>query len=288
MSESEQEHPSPWQPLTPKGVAAFAFASLSRLLLVQLCFGLAAAAVTVFVSLQAWCPVVQDAIQALPAQGQIRYRTLQWMGESPTLLAGNRRLAFVVDWAHSGGIRPPADLVVEFGYRDFRLISLFGVTTLAYPEKYYFAFNRQDLIPWWGAWKPSVLALIGGGVIILLVASWTGLALVFMVPAWALARRMRRSLGLRQAWKLCGAALLPGSLFVSIAGFLYGTGMLELLQLVLAWGIHFAIAVLYIGAGVVCLPSAAGRKVANPFAAPTPVSPESVPQKDPAPKGDHG
>src|ERR1035437_6936191 len=61
-----------WEPLTPRGVAAFARARLSRLLLLQFVIAsLAAAAVVWFLS-DGCFPTVRVAIRNLPAAGKIR------------------------------------------------------------------------------------------------------------------------------------------------------------------------------------------------------------------------
>src|SRR5579871_2922000 len=59
MSDSDQSPPAAWEPLTPYGVAAFARASLGRLLLVQLLVAIAAGGLTVWFLHHAWLPVVR-------------------------------------------------------------------------------------------------------------------------------------------------------------------------------------------------------------------------------------
>src|SRR5438128_2088943 len=90
-----------WQPLTPRGVAAFARASLGRLLLVQFCIALFTEATTVWFLQNAWYPVITKAIDQLPAQGEIRSGQLDWRGDSPMPLADNSFLALAVDLAHT-------------------------------------------------------------------------------------------------------------------------------------------------------------------------------------------
>ena len=61
-----------WQPFTPRGVAAFAHSSATRLLAVQLVVAaLVALSVTWFLSV-AWIPVIEEGIRALPETGEIR------------------------------------------------------------------------------------------------------------------------------------------------------------------------------------------------------------------------
>src|SRR5271167_4107016 len=104
-----------WEPLTPCGVAAFAHASFSRLLLVQLIVSLVAAASVTWFLDDSVFPVVKTAIQNLPDAGEIRSAKLDWRGDSPKLLAEGRFLALDVDLEHSGKINSTADVQIEFG-----------------------------------------------------------------------------------------------------------------------------------------------------------------------------
>src|SRR5438034_10882857 len=69
-----------WQPLTGRGVAAFAGASVGRLLLVQVIVALMAAAAVVWCLRATWIPTITEAIGQLPLEGQIRAGTLDWRG----------------------------------------------------------------------------------------------------------------------------------------------------------------------------------------------------------------
>ena len=72
-----------WQPLTVRGVAAFARASLGRLLLVQFIVALLAAGTVVWFLHKAWFPTIGEAIRQLPPQGEIRSGRLDWQGPTP-------------------------------------------------------------------------------------------------------------------------------------------------------------------------------------------------------------
>src|SRR5437763_2644890 len=134
MESAAQQSRVAWQPLTPCGVAAFAKASTSRLLLVQLMMaGLVAALVVWFVA-STWFSTIRAAIDHLPAQGEIRAGQLGWGAESPQLLADSRFLAIVVALRHTGQTRTPAHIQVEFGKTDLWGYSLFGALQLPYPR----------------------------------------------------------------------------------------------------------------------------------------------------------
>src|SRR5215471_8321763 len=163
MEPSGQKAPLAWQPLTPRGVVAFAQAPVGRLLLVQLAFAIEAAVAVVWFVRTNWFPVVSEAIRRMPEQGQIRGRRLEWHGDSPMTLSENRFLAVTVDLKHEGQARSPAHLQAEFGENSLKVLSLFGFWEGRYSRQWRIAFNRQELQPWWGAWAPALLALTAIG-----------------------------------------------------------------------------------------------------------------------------
>ena len=134
MGTSDDKAQIAWQPLTAKGVAAFAHASLGRLLVVQLIVALLAAGTVVWFLQSCWFPTIGEAIRTLPAQGELRAGNLDWTGPSPTSLAEGRFLAIVVDLDHTGEARSPAQVQVEFGRTGFKVYSLFGCGRGAYPQ----------------------------------------------------------------------------------------------------------------------------------------------------------
>src|ERR1035438_6763754 len=113
-----------WEPLTPRGVAAFARAKLGRLLLVQFIVALLAAASVVWFFDDGCFPTISEAIQKLPADGEIRSGKLDWHGDPSQLLVEGKFLAFDVDLTHSGQIHSTADSQIEFGGDSIRIFSL--------------------------------------------------------------------------------------------------------------------------------------------------------------------
>ena len=134
MNASDDKALFAWQPLTLRGVAAFARASFGRLLLVQLIVALLAAGTVVWFLHHAWFPAVSDAVRALPTEGAISSGRLNWPVSSPAWLAEGRFLALVVDLEHAGEARSPAHVQIEFGRTDFKVYSLFGSLRIAYPR----------------------------------------------------------------------------------------------------------------------------------------------------------
>jgi hypothetical protein len=257
--------PVAWQPLTPRGVAAFGRARLGRLLLAQFVVALLAAGATIWFLHRTWLPAISQAITKLPAEGEIRGGQLQWTGPSPQWLAENRWLALTVDLEHAGNVRSPADLEVEFGRADARIFSLLGFLQVDYPRRGVAPFNQPELVPWWGAWTPPIMAMVAGGVVLGLMLSWAALAALYYLPVWLLALFANKELDLRGAWRLAGAALMPGAVFLIAAILGYGLGILDLVKLFVAGGVHFVIEWVYLVLGTLALPRHPEATAGNPF-----------------------
>jgi len=256
-----------WEPLTPRGVAAFARARLSRLLLVQgIVAVLAAIAVDCFLYLDCF-PTISIAIKQMPDQGEIRSRQLNWHGDSPRLLAEGGFLAFDVDLKHAGQIHSSAPVQVEFGRETIRIFSLLGYCEWNYPPGWIVAFNRIDLEPLWRAWQPDVLAIATGAVIGGLMLSWALLATLYFLPAWLVCFLANRDLNFRQSWRLAGAALMPGALLLTAAIALYAVGALDWIQVSFAFGAHLVLGWIYLFLSPLFLPRRTPAETRNPFIA---------------------
>jgi hypothetical protein len=268
MTDSPESKPSAWQPLTPRGVAAFARVPLRRLMLAQFFFALLAAVAMVWFLRTAWFPTVRAAIRQLPAQGRMKSGKLDWTGDSPVLLAEGHFLALVVDTNHTGTVRSPAQIQVEFGRDDIFFYSLAGYGAWPYPKEWNFGFNRAELQPWWGAWEPPVQWLAFCGMLLWCLASWTLLATAYVFPVWLGAFFANRDLNVRQSWKLAGAALMPGAGVMIGAILFYGFGVLDLVQLAATVGAHIVVGWVYLIWGVWMSPKLASRAATpkNPFA----------------------
>lgn len=265
-----EKSPTPWQPFTPAGVAAFAQGTWRRLLLVQLVFALFASAAIVWFLAEDWFPVVTTAIGALPTQGEIRHGVLDWREEPQELLAENGFLGLSVDLSHSRAARSPAHVQVEFGRADVKIFSLFG-----FWQTHYFAgrvpFNRIELAPWWGAWKPPILAAVGALVILGLMMSWAVLSTLYFLPAWLIGFFGNRVVTLGGAWRMAGAALMPGATLLTVAIVFYGLGTLDVLRLTVATAAHLLLSWFYVLTGALWLPrDRAALSLPNPFARPSP------------------
>lgn len=261
---------SAWQPFTPRGVGRFATASTARLLAVQCVCALFAAAAVTWCVRAAWFPVVQRAVQNLPDFGEVRSGRLRWGEASPQTLAEGRCLALVVDFDHGGDARGAAHVSVELGSASVRIYSLFGYVDAPYPADWAFALNRSEALPWWGAWSPVILAGVFGGTVAALVISWAVLALMYAVPVWVFGQLASRALGLRGAWRLSGAAQMPGALWLAVALVAYGLGVFDPVRLLVAFGAHLAVTWVYLLISPLTLPPVRAAVPGNPFAGESP------------------
>lgn len=259
-----------WEPLTPRGVAAFARATNARLWLVQFLVALFVAATVVWFLYDAWFPTVRAAILQLPDEGEIRAGQLDWHGDSPRLLAEGTFLAFSVDLAHSGKIRSPAHVQVELGKQEFFVHSLFGYLEINYPARWIVAINREELGPWWGAWQPPLLGLAALGVVAGLMITWFVLATVYAPSVWVLVFFANRDLNLVACWRLAGAALMPGAVLMAAGVLGYDFGVVDLVGLGFITAGHFVLGWIFLFIGPLFLPrpSSVANPGANPFATP--------------------
>ena len=256
-----------WEPLTPRGVAAFARAKLGRLLLVQFIVALLGAASVAWFFDDGCFPAIDAAIKNLPAAGEIRSGKLDWHGDSPQLLAEGKFLAFDVDLNHSGQIHSTADVQIEFGKDSIRIFSLLpGYSEIFYVPDRSAPFNRTKLEPLWGAWGTDILFIAAAAVTIVLLASWWLLATLYFLPVWLLGFYANRDLNFRASWKLSGAALLPGALLMAAGVFLYDFGFLDLVSLGFVFAAHFALGWIYLLLSQLFLPRIPEMKTkGNPF-----------------------
>ncbi len=254
-----------WEPVTPRGVAAFARASFERLVVVQCVVALIATAAVVWLVADGFFPTVEAAIRKLPEQGEIRRGKLNWPAGPPKVLAEGHFLSFTLDLKHTQQIRLPAHFQFEFGEDSLVIISLLGEMEIQYPPDQSFYFNRTDVQPAWGAWAPNFLGLLAIGTFFGLLLTWALLASVYFLVVWVIAFYGDRALDFRSAWKLAAAALLPGALILSFSFLFYGTGVFDLVQLGFAFTMHLIIGWIYLFVSVMFLNRSILGDKKNPF-----------------------
>lgn len=265
--------PSAWQPLTFRGVAAFAEAKLGRLLLVQFVVALlTAGTVGWFLSIH-WFPSVRKAIRQLPDTGAIRAGQLTTPLATAAPLVETRYLSITVDAKDSGVRSSLADVRVEFHRTNFAVCGFAGCVKRAYATGTTMQFGRSEVESWWGAWQPMLFGFAGLAVVGGLFVSWLALATLYFPIAWIIAYFKDRRLTPRGAWKLASAALLPGALLVCVGIVLYGLGVADLLRLLVLWLAHFVVGWVYLVMAPFRLPYVTARAAANPFGDEKPAAP---------------
>ena len=256
-----------WQPFTPRGVAAFAQASVTRLVLVQLAVAILLAAATVWFLRSQWFPVIEHAIERLPTNGVIRHGTMTTSIPAPARLAENRSLAVAVDVEGTGRLGRVADLEVTLQARALDFCGMLGCSSLTYPRGYIISFNRVELEPWWGAWRTPLAALAGFLVITKLLVSWWMLALILWPVVKLIAFYCDRHVTLGGSIRLAAAALLPGAFLVTGGIVLYGLGAIDVVRLALVYLLHLGCGAIFVATAPLFLPRLRGRRK-NPFVPP--------------------
>jgi hypothetical protein len=255
-----------WLPVTPRGVAAFARASVERLLVVQAAVALLVAAVVTWVLANGFFPTIDKAVDNLPKTAEITRGKLTWPDTSPEVLAQGHFLSLSVDLEHSGTLRLPSQFQLEFGSDSLVIISLLGEMETPYPPDQSFYFDRPDVQPAWGAWSPDFLGLAAVGTFFGLLLIWWLLTTLYFLPVWLVGFFTDRDLPLRAAWKMTGATLMPGALLMTLGLWLYGLAMFDLVQLAFAFTLHFVIGWIYLFVSPMFLNRVTAKETANPFA----------------------
>jgi len=255
-----------WQPFTPRGVAAFAGATLTRLVLVQLAIAALLVIALVWFLRIAWVPVITDAIQHLPDAGFIRRGELTFGAESPVRLAGNTRLGVVVDIAGMRGAGQIADLEVTFEKDRLVFHGPLGEWSQPYDRNYIISLNRPELEPAWGAWRGPLLAMVAIATVLSVLMMWWGVGLLYLPLVKLIAFFADRGVTWRGAWRLSAAAPLPGACLVAMGLMLYAFGAIDLLRFGLLHLLHVLTGLVFAITSPSFLPKIRATNGKNPFA----------------------
>jgi hypothetical protein len=257
----------PWQPLTPKGAAAFASASLTRLYVVLLCFATATGFAVVFFLSQMCVPVVDQLTRELPEGVVLSLGELFGLDESVS--ASTPFLSIDIDADAQLPDTHPSDVRVLFHKSGWKACSLLGCVEQAYLRDTTLALGPSHLGPKWAAWKPLVLGGAALGTVVWLFVVWTVLATVYCLPLWLAARATGRRLSLAGSWKISAAGLMPGSAMMVLAVVLYSLRVLDLPALAFVNAAHLVAGWIFLGVVVATLErreAKTGTKAAgNPF-----------------------
>jgi len=257
------------QPFTFGGVARFAHARIGRLLLAALLFGLLTGLATTWLAARGWAPVIDEAVAALPERAAIQNRTLVWSARTGRLLGANQYLSLEVVLQNAPRDIASADVSVEGHVTHVVIRSLFGAARVPYPPMFNLTLDRATTVPAWGAWRAPLLFGLIPGTALVLMLSWSILAIPYSFVARVIGGIFGRDLSLQKAWKLCVAAQLPGSLLMTFAVVLYASGQVSVLFVPVMLVAHFIPTLLFLLVSPCLVPKrpkeshAAGEK--NPF-----------------------
>lgn len=269
-----------WQPLTPRGIAAFAGATSGRLMLVQVIVAAIVVVVVIWFLRIAWFPVITEAVQHLPGTGAIQDGTLSFGASAPKSLAENARLAIVVDTDHTRTAGRVADVAVTFEKNGLAICGALGCRWLPYERGYVIAFNRTEVEPAWGAWSGPILALASIATALFLFLCWWSIAFLYTPLVKLIAFFTDRVVTWRGAWRLSAAALLPGALLVALAVVLYGFGAIDLFHFTLLYVLHALSGLLFVSTSPLFLPKVADAvRRGNPFSGSVPTADKQPTEK---------
>lgn len=268
--------PRPWQPLTPRGAAAFARASLNRVCGFQVAVAALLAVSLIWFLHVAVFPVVRQGIQQLPEEGVIGMGELHLAPETPVVVSENEWLALRVDLEAPGDQALVRDLELRFGPNALRACTGLGCVTFIYPPDWVVPFNKLELAPWWDAWQSMMAATAAFGLFSSLLLVWWVLATLYAPLPRVLAYFSDRELTLDGAWRMAAASLLAGAVFMGLGILALGMGWIHLTKLLLFFLVHLVIPIVYIVVGTSVLPPRPRHSTGpNPF---HPSSEEGIPE----------
>ena len=249
-------------PFTPQGVASFSQTKWARLILWQSGIASLIALSVMLLLSQHWAPILNEAIEKLPAEGGLNHGSLQWPENQTGELAGNQFLEIIVnpnDQHHDKN----ADLQIEFLRDRWVLRSIFGFVELSYsPEK--FQLDRTAQIPWWGSRRPFVFLGISCSVGLIYIIASLLFGLLGIWPLKAIAFFTDRENNFNALWRLATAAWLPAGIFLAAGSLCYALGLVILLKLLILTLFCLLVGIFYLFLAVFHLPHTTHSEE-NPF-----------------------
>ncbi len=253
-----------WQPFTGRGVAAFAAASTSRLLTLQILSAAALACLVVASLRQTLFPTLEHGLAQLPDQASLNRGHLDWPGTTAVRLAENPWFDWVVTPESADPLGQTADFQFELRPDKCRINGAFGHLDIPWVPGWELDLGRIPATSTWGAWRLPVQAIVGATVFGGLIASWWILATLWVLPAWVGCRSAGRKLRLGSVWKMAGAALLAGAAVAGLGLAGYTTGRWHLAGLLVSQGLHLMVGWLWLAWGIVATPRGNDGKAAMP------------------------
>jgi hypothetical protein len=247
-----------WQPLTPRGVAAFAGASFDQFHIYQLVVAVYCAGTLAVFLWMDWSPVILGAAQKMPETARMDAGTLG--GIATPVVSENHFLSVAVNPA-GGDAGQTGDVQISFGKTSADLCAFrsevgeyqFGCVSLSYPLDATGVMGRTKLEPWWGAWRGMILAGVGFAMFLVLLLCWVVLALVYMLPVRILAFVLRRQITWTGSCRMAGAALMPGAILMGLGIWAYGFFLIDIVRFALIFGLHLIVPWFYMAAATLTL-----------------------------------
>ncbi len=256
-------------PWTFSGVAAFSRVRLGQCLFHYTAWAVACALLWAWSIHRAWVPGVELALSKFPEKVSIRAGHLVWPTSHPVVLSNDRFLSIIVNPGDESSVDRTADIQFELGGSELRCRSFLGWIECPYPAFWSLDFGRDTALPWWGAWKPSLMTSVALVLGLALFTSWVVVAVVYTGPGLVIARILGKPAEFSQIWRVTVAALLPGAAFLTTAVVFYSFNRITLLLLSVFWLGHWVVGWIYLVGGIMCLPKSPPATAAdsspNPF-----------------------
>lgn len=247
-----------WQPFTPRGIAAFAYASNNRLIIVQLLIAIAFAFVCLWFIRSQWMPVVEAGMAVVPEGTSITRGQLLTPHSNALVLGGNKRLELVFDPSGKGVVGGTADVIVTLSQRELRVCGILGCLTVPYDPRYTISLGRADLAAWWGAWRTPIHILFVSGITLHLLVLWWAVAFCAAPVLKLITLYADRVISWAGSWRLANAALLPGTMIVMVGIALYDLDAIDLMRMALIYLVHLLCGIAFLGTSPFFLPKVRG------------------------------
>lgn len=258
-----------WQPLTGKGLAAFADAALFRTGLLHLVFVLVTTALVGWILYWTWFPAIQRSVEQLPETGaEIRHGRFYWPTNESAILGETPQFGIAVDPNGTSFEGQSADLQLELRPQVARLRGLAGYTELPYGEDWEVRLDRISGQAGWLAWNWVFITLAMVAAFLLL---WLGgwlVALVGSPVVWLVAYLLGRDLPWGGALRLVLASWIPAALLLDVGLWGYSWNWVRIVGLTAATGGHLIVWVVWMLWAAIARPQRQASEPENPFRPP--------------------
>lgn len=228
-------------------------------------FGLATGLVVSWLVATCWAPVIDEAVAALPDTGMIEGGVLRWPERTGRLLAANPFTAVEVALQDFRPESAPVDVALELQPARMLVRTVFGNAAIPYPRNWRIELNRTALGPRWGAWKAPILFALIPGTALMLILSWSALALGYSLVVVLIGGMIRRDLVFASAWKLSLAAQLFGAVIMTFGIALYAAGQISLIFLAILFAAHWVPTIFFLLLSPFFVPKREAEGEKNPF-----------------------